>query len=154
MTRTYYVYILASRSRTLYVGVTNDLVRRLHQHRDGSGSGFTRRYAVNRLVHVDCASNPRDAIAREKQIKQWTRRKKVALIEAANPEWRDLAADWLPDPVPLPGRSRFLDSLMLARNDQPTQRAVAPHCLDQAAAVEDRCHDRRKDASRQKFGSR
>ena len=93
--RTYYVYILASRSRTLYTGVTRDLRRRLYQHHDGSGSGFTRRYGVDRLVHVDTATNPRDAIAREKQIKRWSRRKKLALIEASNPEWRDLTADWL-----------------------------------------------------------
>ena len=93
--RTYYVYILASKSRTLYTGVTSDLRRRLYQHHEGSGSGFTRRYSVHRLVHVDTAPNPRDAIAREKQIKRWSRRKKVALIEAANPEWRDLTADWL-----------------------------------------------------------
>ena len=93
--RTYYVYILASKSRTLYTGVTGDLRRRLYQHHEGSGSAFTRRYAVHRLVHVDTATNPRDAIAREKQIKRWSRRKKVALIEATNPEWLDLAADWL-----------------------------------------------------------
>ena len=94
MPRTYYVYILASWSRTLYVGVTNDLVKRLRQYRTGPESSFTRRYRINRLVHVDIASTPRDAIAREKQIKNWTRRKKVALIEATNPAWRDLSADW------------------------------------------------------------
>ena len=91
MARTYYVYILANGSRTLYTGVTNDLTRRLHQHRSGLTSSFTRRYAVHRLVHVETASNPRDAIAREKQIKRWTRAKKVALIEATNPDWVDLS---------------------------------------------------------------
>ena len=94
MPRTYYVYILSSWSRTLYIGVTNDLIKRLYQHRSGPESSFTWRYRINRLVHVDTASDPRDAIAREKQIKNWTRRKKVALIEATNPGWRDLSADW------------------------------------------------------------
>ena len=94
MTRTYYVYILASRSRTLYVGVTNNVQRRLFRHRTGPDTSFTRRYRVNRLVHVETASSPRDAITREKQIKNWTRAKKIALIEAANPEWRDLSAAW------------------------------------------------------------
>jgi putative endonuclease len=91
MPRTYYVYILASHSRTLYTGVTNDLVRRLYEHRSGLASAFTRRYSVHRLVHVEIATNPRDAIARETQIKRWTRRKKVALIEATNPTWEELS---------------------------------------------------------------
>ena len=91
MTKWYYVYILASSSRALYIGVTNDITRRLHEHRSGTASAFTRRYSVHRLVHVETASNPRDAIARETQLKRWTRRKKVALIEAANPMWEDLS---------------------------------------------------------------
>ena len=91
MARTYYVYILANRSRTLYTGVTSDLTRRLYQHQSGLISGFTSRYAVHRLVYVETATNPRDAIAREKQIKRWTRAKKVALIEAMNPAWADLS---------------------------------------------------------------
>ena len=91
MPRTYYVYILANRSRTLYTGVTSNLARRLYQHRSGLIAGFTGRYAVHRLVHVETATSPRDAIAREKQIKRWTRAKKIALIEAANPTWEDLS---------------------------------------------------------------
>ena len=94
MRRNYYVYILANRSRTLYVGVTNDLTRRLYQHRNGGGSKFTSKYAIHRLVHVEWASKPRDAISREKEIKGWSRRKKVELIEASNPGWADLAATW------------------------------------------------------------
>ena len=92
MPKTYFVYILANRSRTLYVGVTNDLIRRLWEHRTGIGSKFTDRYAIHRLVHIESTSAPRDAIAREKQIKSWSRRKKVALIESTNPDWLDLAA--------------------------------------------------------------
>src|SRR5512138_614464 len=103
MARTYYVYILSNRSRTLYVGVTNDLTRRLWEHHAGIGSRFADRYAIHRLVHVESASRPRDAIAREKQIKSWSRRKKVALIESTNPDWLDLAARWIDEATPLSG---------------------------------------------------
>ncbi len=96
--RTYYVYILASRSRVLYIGVTNDLARRLAEHRSGSTPGFTSKYNVTRLVCVEDFLDPGTAIAREKQIKNWRREKKVALIEAANPGWRDLADEVLGDP--------------------------------------------------------
>ena len=101
MPRTYYVYILANRSRTLYVGVTNDIGRRVSQHRAGCGSRFTRRYAIHRLVFVETASRVRDAIAREKQIKRWSRSKRLTLIEERNPTWMDLAEGW--PAVPLPG---------------------------------------------------
>jgi putative endonuclease len=94
MPRTYYVYILANRSRTLYVGVTNDLARRIHEHRSGTGSAFANRYGLRRLVHVECTVRPRDAIAREKQIKRWSRAKKLALIAESNPDWTDLGAAW------------------------------------------------------------
>jgi putative endonuclease len=100
MPRTYFVYLLASKTRTLYVGVTNDIMRRVAQHRDGSGSRFTRRYAVNRLVFVESTSDVRDAIAREKQIQRWSRGKRIALIEERNPDWTDLAQAGL---GPLPG---------------------------------------------------
>jgi putative endonuclease len=102
MLTTFFVYILASRSRVLYTGVTNDLARRVFEHRSGLGSAFGRRYSVHRLVHVETAANARDAIAREKQIKRWSRRKKIALIEETNPRWEELS--------PLSGESRFLDS--------------------------------------------
>ncbi len=93
--RTYYVYILSSRPNgTLYVGVTNDLERRLLEHRDGTVEGFTKRYAVHRLVHFEETDAVTAAIAREKQIKGWSRAKKVALIQSENPEWRDLAEGW------------------------------------------------------------
>ena len=85
----YYVYILASRSRNLYVGVTNNLLRRMSEHRDGLVK-FTSRYRTTRLVHVEEAARPMDAIAREKQIKAWTRAKRLALIESENPAWDDM----------------------------------------------------------------
>ncbi|HUQ81188.1 MAG TPA: GIY-YIG nuclease family protein [Gemmatimonadaceae bacterium] len=94
MRRLYYVYMLSNRSRTLYVGVTNDVVRRVAQHRAGLGSRFAKRYAIHRLVFVESTTSVRDAIAREKQIKRWSRAKRIALIEEHNPEWTDLAAGW------------------------------------------------------------
>jgi putative endonuclease len=92
-----FVYILASRSRVVYVGVTNDLVRRIWEHRTGSVGGFTRRYGVDRLVYYEAAADPGGAIRREKQIKGWARVKKVAMIESLNPEWNDLAEYWFVD---------------------------------------------------------
>jgi putative endonuclease len=89
----YAVYILASRTRTLYIGVTNDLERRIAQHRAGIGSRFTRRYGVDRLVHIEWAPDPLAAIAREKALKGWTRERKIALIESENPHWKDLAEE-------------------------------------------------------------
>jgi putative endonuclease len=86
----YWVYILASKSRTLYARVTNDLTRRLHEHRTSTGSEFTSKYRVTRLVHCEETSDIRVAIAREKEIKGWNRKKKIALIEATNPLWEDL----------------------------------------------------------------
>lgn len=92
--RHFYVYIMASPSRTLYVGMTNDLARRVYEHKHKLIAGFTARYNVTELVHFEETSDVHAAIAREKQIKGWTRVKKVALIEATNPQWRDLSADW------------------------------------------------------------
>ena len=94
MEKRYYVYILASRSRTLYTGVTNNLQRRLAEHREGRVPGFTSRYNIFRLVHYEVFSDIRNAIAREKEIKAWRREKKVWLIQRRNPAWQDLAAGW------------------------------------------------------------
>ena len=87
----FYVYILSSRSRVLYVGVTNNMARRLAEHRAGIGSSFTRRYHVHRLVHLEPHESVCQAVTREKQLKGWRRDRKVALIEAANPLWLDLS---------------------------------------------------------------
>lgn len=91
MGRTYCVYILASRSRNLYVGVTNNLERRLIEHRDGLVPGFTKRYRIFRLVYYEIFGDIRAAIAREKEIKGWRREKKLWLIDRINPTWEDLA---------------------------------------------------------------
>ncbi len=86
----YYVYILASLSRVLYIGVTNDLARRIRQHREAT-EGFTSKYRVRRLVYVETTDDVRAAVARERQLKAWTRARKIALIESVNPGWDDLA---------------------------------------------------------------
>ncbi|MGH8013398.1 MAG: GIY-YIG nuclease family protein [Candidatus Binataceae bacterium] len=88
--RQYCVYIAASLSRTLYIGVTNDLERRIAEHKAGILGGFTCRYHVNRLVYFEDFDDIKAAIEREKQIKAWTRAKKIALVETMNPNWRDL----------------------------------------------------------------
>ena len=91
MGKVYCVYILASRSRILYTGVTSQLLERVKQHREGLVPGFTTRYQIHRLAYFETFSSPKCAIMREKQIKGWNRAKKVALIEARNPTWEDLA---------------------------------------------------------------
>ncbi|NIJ42955.1 putative endonuclease [Parvibaculum indicum] len=87
----YFVYMPASRKRgTLYIGVTNDLARRVSEHRDGTASAFTRKYRVHRLVYAEAFDEIEDAIRREKAMKEWQRSWKVQLIEKNNPEWGDL----------------------------------------------------------------
>jgi putative endonuclease len=86
-----FVYIVASRSRNLYTGVTNDLERRVLEHKQGLVPGLTKRYRTHRLVYYEAFGYIRDAIAREKQIKAWTRAKRLALIETSNPTWIDLS---------------------------------------------------------------
>jgi putative endonuclease len=90
----YYVYILTNKPRgTLYVGVTNDLVRRAYQHREGTIAGFTKRYGLTQLVHFETYDTPMLAIQREKNIKHWSRQWKLDLINSSNPQWRDLYDD-------------------------------------------------------------
>jgi putative endonuclease len=90
----YFVYILASRTKRLYIGMTNSLDRRLAEHKSGDVPGFTSRYRINRLVYCEEYKYVRDAIAREKYLKGLLRSKKVALIEELNPEWDDLSEYW------------------------------------------------------------
>lgn len=94
MQRGGYVYIIASRSRTLYIGVTNNLERRMSEHRRKAGSRFAAKYNITRLVYYERFDDIRDALAREKRLKKWRREKKVRLIEGENPDWKDLSADW------------------------------------------------------------
>ena len=92
--RFYYVYILSSLTGTLYTGVTNNIYNRTLQHKGKESPGFTSKYDVNRLVYYETFTDVRAAIRREKEIKGWTRKKKVALIESENPKWQDLAEGW------------------------------------------------------------
>ena len=94
MRRYYYVYILANGSRRLYVGVTNSLLRRVGEHKHGTAPAFTRRNNINRLVYFEQLSSIRAAIAREKQLKRWTRGRKLRLVEGMNPDWLDLSEGW------------------------------------------------------------
>ena len=88
--RQYYVYIMSSYKGTLYVGVTNNLIRRVQEHREHRADGFTAKYNVTKLVYFEETTDPRPAIEREKQIKGWLRSRKVDLIESTNPGWLDL----------------------------------------------------------------
>jgi putative endonuclease len=90
----YYVYILTNHSQTLYVGVTNNLRRRVWEHKQGDGSEFCKRYKINRLVYYESFDDVRNAIDREKRIKGWLRIKKMQLIVSVNPTWIDLSVGW------------------------------------------------------------
>ena len=90
----YYVYIMSSKSRVLYTGVTGSIMARVLRHKAGESGSFTSKYRVHRLVYYQAFQNIGDAITRETEIKKWRREKKVALIRANNPTWEDLAADW------------------------------------------------------------
>jgi putative endonuclease len=103
----FYVYIVASRSRVIYVGMTNDIRRRTREHKEGLIEGFSRKYKCTRLVYYETYQYVNNAINREAEIKKWTRKKKVDLIQSVNPTWEDLAAEMDEQQVP-----RF------ARNDK------------------------------------
>jgi putative endonuclease len=90
----YYVYLMTNQTKTLYTGVTNDLLRRVYEHKLKSVPGFTAKYNISKLVYFETTTDIYSAIAREKQIKGWLRGKKINLIESSNPEWLDLAVDW------------------------------------------------------------
>ena len=90
----YYVYIMSNKSRTLYIGYTNDLFSRVMEHKQKIVAGFTSRYNINKLLYWETYENSQVALKREKQLKGWTRAKKTALIEVMNPDWQDLSEDW------------------------------------------------------------
>ena len=92
--RRYFVYILSSRTRVLYIGVTNNLMRRVLEHKKNVNVGFTSKYHVHQLVYYEEYNDVRIAISREKELKGWLRKKKIALIESMNPEWSDLSDGW------------------------------------------------------------
>ncbi len=92
----FWTYILASRSRNLYIGMTNSLQRRIQTHRQANPGTHTARFNIHRLVYFEHFNYVLNAIAREKELKHWTRAQKIALIESKNPTWQDLAEDFLP----------------------------------------------------------
>jgi len=92
--RMYFVYIMASRSLTLYIGVTGNLQRRVGQHKKRSFDGFSAQYKIDRLVYFERFNYIRNAISREKQLKRWRREKKITLIQSMNPTWIDLSEEW------------------------------------------------------------
>jgi putative endonuclease len=94
MDHTYWVYIVSSRTGTLYIGVTNNIERRMREHKSGEFEGFASAYQCNRLVYWESFDDVHKAIGREKQLKGWRRSKKIALVEAMNPRWEDLAEKW------------------------------------------------------------
>jgi putative endonuclease len=89
----YYVYIMTNKSRTLYTGVTNNLERRVYEHKHKLVHGFTSKYNITQLVYYEATNDVREALGREKQIKGWLRSKKIALIESINPNWNDLSKE-------------------------------------------------------------
>jgi len=98
--RNYYVYILASkRNGTLYIGVTNNLERRVYEHKNNIVKGFTAKYNVHQLVYFEQTADINSALQREKHLKKWNRKWKLALIEKDNTNWKDLSMDWMPDQV-------------------------------------------------------
>src|SRR5438046_5522022 len=101
----YFVYIMTNRSKNFYVGVTSELMIRSIQHKEGKYEGHTSRYKLDRLVYYEVFVDVNNAIAREKQIKRWTRKKKIDLIISMNPTWRDLSEDWGKPIEPLLGQT-------------------------------------------------
>ena len=105
--KTYFVYIMTNRSKTLYTGVTNNLLRRVREHKMGTGSRFSAKYKLDRLAYFERFEDIHNAIEREKRIKGWLRVKKIALIVSVNPAWRDLSQGWYerhqfqPQPTPM-----------------------------------------------------
>lgn len=94
MNRQYYVYIMTNRSGTPYTGVTNNIKQRVYQHKNKLIEGFTKKYNINKLIYVETFYDINSAISREKTIKGWLRKKKIELINASNPDWRDLSEGW------------------------------------------------------------
>jgi putative endonuclease len=90
----YYVYIMTNKSGTLYTGMTNNIKKRVYDHKNKLIPGFTEKYNINRLVYYETFDDVYSAIAREKTIKGWLRKKKIELIQKTNPDWKDLAKDW------------------------------------------------------------
>jgi putative endonuclease len=131
----YYVYIMASRSLTFYTGVTGDIYNRALQHKAGEIDGFTKKYNVNRLVYYETFKYVNNALSREKQIKAWTRAKRLALIKTMNPAWQDLAEGW--------GESTKLQIPRYARDDN-TEKRKAEEGAAEAPSLQSKISDQSK----------
>ena len=118
----FWVYIMASLSGTLYIGMTNSIERRAWEHKNGTIEGFSKKYGCNRLVFFEKYGDVRTAINREKELKGWTRKKKIALIESDNPRWEDLAASW-GRPMALPSETMKDVDDRLARMWNPVEKS-------------------------------
>ena len=90
----YYVYIMTNKSETLYVGMTNNIKKRVYEHKNKIIDGFTKKYNIRRLLYFETFGDSNSAIAREKTIKGWLRKKKIELLSKTNPHWKDLSEDW------------------------------------------------------------
>ena len=120
----YYVYIMASRSLTLYIGITSAIEVRVLQHKNDTFDGFSKRYQCHRLVHVEHFQDIQLAIAREKQLKHWSRVKKIALIKQDNPAWYDLSEDWGKPVGPWQEPTGLSTSLRSGRDDTSNPNEV------------------------------
>jgi putative endonuclease len=119
--RDYYVYLMTNVTGMLYTGVTNNLERRVYEHKNKLIKGFTSHYNLDKLVFFECTDDITAAIAREKQIKGWLRKKKVALIETMNPKWIDLSKDWYDSSVIL--RNEVTKNLVTSKNNEILRKA-------------------------------
>jgi putative endonuclease len=131
----YYTYMVASRTRVLYTGVTNNLERRVLEHRSRQSLGFTAKYGCHRLVWFEQYTQVTSAITREKELKGWGRPRKIALIELENPTWKDLSADWgtaiAGRPVNLRSRKSAQLGVYLRLNDIPVPALYGPSADEQ-----------------------
>src|SRR5690349_18444044 len=142
--RCYWVYIMASRSRVIYVGVTNDIIRRVDEHRRGLVPGFTSKCHVTRLVYCEPFSDVGHAIAREKEIKGWLRARKIRLIERRNPTWEDLADRCPREPLgqrspPLPLSSQSAARACHPERARGTRASEGPACCPDPLSPSPRC---------------
>jgi len=122
--KTYFVYIITNRSKTLYTGVTNNLVRRVREHKTGTGSGFAAKYKLDCLVYFELFEDIRNAIEPEKRIKGWLRIKKVALIVSVNPAWRNLSQRWYSHHQFQPQPTVILSKVQDLRSSRPVAQIL------------------------------